>query len=121
MKLYNLKATKENRRDLRKNQTDAERLLWNKLRNKQFYELKFFRQYGIGQYIADFYCPKVKLAIELDGGQHFKEDGIVYDKKRGNYFIEFGIRTIRFSNLDVLKNLEGVLEKIKDELPLPPL
>ncbi|MBI5418439.1 endonuclease domain-containing protein [Candidatus Poribacteria bacterium] len=121
MKIYNLIDTKENRRDLRKNQTDAEKLLWNKLRNKQFFGLKFFRQYGIGQYIADFYCPKIKLVIEIDGGQHYKEDGIIYDKKREDHFTERAIRTIRFSNIDVLKNIERVLEKIKEELPLTPL
>ena len=66
--IYNKTGIKERRRELRKNQTDVERLLWKQIRNKNFFGLKFFRQYSVGAYIVDFYCPKLKLAIELDGG-----------------------------------------------------
>jgi len=65
--LQNDPALKQRRRELRRNQTDAEKALWAYLRNKQFYGMKFFRQYSIGPYILDFYCPNMKLAVELDG------------------------------------------------------
>lgn len=77
---------------------------------------KFYRQYGIGNYIADFYCPKLKLVIELDGGQHYTEEGLEYDKTREDYMSSLGIKTIRFSNSDIMKNIEGVLEIIKGDI-----
>lgn len=83
--------------------------------------LKFFRQYGIGAYIADFYCPKRRLVIEVDGGQHFSKDGKNYDTQREEYMSSLGIRTLRFSNLDILKNMEGVWERIMREVrEVPP-
>jgi very-short-patch-repair endonuclease len=66
-RVFNTIQTKTKRIVLRKNQTDAEKKLWARLRNKQFYGYKIFRQYGVGQYIADFYCPRLKLVIEVDG------------------------------------------------------
>lgn len=120
MKVFNRKETKERRRELRKGQTDAERQLWNQLRNKQMRGYKFFRQYGIGLYVADFYCPLSKLAIEVDGGQHYSEEGKIHDERRAEFLEGLGIRTIRFDNLDVLKNLKGVLESILNELPPAP-
>ena len=120
MKVFNWKETKEMRQELRKGQTDAERRLWNQLRNKQRRGYKFFRQYGIGLYVADFYCPLLKLVIEVDGGQHYSEDGKIHDERRAEFLEGLGIRTIRFNNLDVLKNLEGVLESIENELPPTP-
>jgi very-short-patch-repair endonuclease len=80
---------------------------------------KFFRQYGIGEYIADFYCPEQRLAIEIDGSQHYTDDGREYDESREKYMISLSIKTIRFSNLDVLQNIEGVLSQIEKELELP--
>ena len=117
MELFNKKATKEKRKTLRKNGTDAERLLWSKLRNKQINGYKFFRQYGIGQYIVDFYCPQLKAVIEVDGGQHYTHEGLEHDKQREERMVSCGIKTIRFSNLDILKNINGVLMRIKEELP----
>ena len=81
---------------------------------------KFFRQYGIGSYIADFYCPALKVVVEVDGGQHYSEDGKIYDDQRDKFFRTLDIRTIRFNNLDVLRNLEGVVENLQKELPLTP-
>ena len=120
MIVFNRQETKEKRRHLRKEQTDAERQLWNQLRNKQMNGYKFFRQYGIGSYIADFYCPALKVVIEVDGGQHYSEDGKIYDDQRDKFFRTLDIRTIRFNNLDVLRNLEGVVENLQKELPLTP-
>ncbi|PIU86267.1 MAG: hypothetical protein COS67_03340 [Deltaproteobacteria bacterium CG06_land_8_20_14_3_00_44_19] len=123
MEIFNRKETKEKRRELRKNLTEAEKALWEKLRGKHLEGLKFFRQYGIGAYIADFYCPQRKLAIEVDGGQHFCEEGKQYDAQREQYMSSLGIRTLRFSNLDILKNIDGTWERIirvVKELPHAP-
>lgn len=120
MRVYNIQRTKENRQSLRRNHTDAENKLWYHLRNKQFLGMKFFRQYGVGPYIADFYCPRLKLVIEVDGGQHFISSGEIYDAEREKHFTSLRIKTLRFSNLEVLKETAEVLEKIRNELPLVP-
>ena len=120
MKIFNRQDNKEKRRKLRKSQTDAERVLWHQLRNKQMGGYKFFRQYGIGSYITDFYCPSLKVVIEVDGGQHYGEEGMASDRQREEFFKRAGIRVLRFSNLDVLKNMEGVFESIQKQLPPPP-
>lgn len=114
--IFNQKETKQKRRLLRTRQTDAENKLWFQLRNKRFLNLKFFRQYAIGPYIADFYCPRLGLAIEVDGGQHFSDPGIAYDRQREEYFISLGIETLRFSNLEVLKQMNGVLKSIQERI-----
>lgn len=112
--VFNIKETLEKRKILRKNQTEAEAKLWESLRNRRFNGLKFFRQYGIGWYIADFYCPILKLAIEVDGNEHFLKDGIEYDKERHKCFRALGIKTIRFSNSDVLRSIQDVLANIAE-------
>ena len=114
--LYNSSQTKYHRRDLRKNQTEAEKRVWHFLRNKQFEGLKFFRQYGVGSYILDFYCPSLKLAIELDGGQHAESTNLVYDEKRSQFLHERRIKVLRFWNNEVIENIEGVMEKIRMEI-----
>ena len=88
MKLFNRQETISKRRGLRKTQTDAEKKLWQKLRNKQFLWYKFFRQYGISSYIVDFYCAQLKLVIELDGSQHYTENGLAYDEERKQYMCQ---------------------------------
>ncbi|MEI6269416.1 MAG: endonuclease domain-containing protein [Methylococcaceae bacterium] len=98
-------------RSLRKNQTDAERLLWQKLRNRQLLNVKFRRQFPIEPYIADFVCLELKLIIELDGSQHF--DQIAYDNKRSDFLKQRGFKIFRFWNNDVFKNTEGVMESIR--------
>jgi very-short-patch-repair endonuclease len=113
MKFINLKTTRDNRIKLREKQTDAERKLWSRLRNKRFLELKFYRQTGIGGYIADFYCPTHLLVIEVDGGQHFVEYSKVYDQKRTEFFADLNIRVLRFTNFNVLTNIDGVMECIR--------
>ena len=118
--IYNKTIFKERRRDLRRNQTEAEKILWKQLRNKGLFGLKFFRQYSVGAYIIDFYCPEYKLAIELDGGQHAEEENQEYDKIRTNYLESIGVEVMRFWNNEVLQNIEGVLEKIKMKLTPPP-
>jgi len=102
------------RRMLRKNQTEVEKIVWNKLRSGRFFGIKFFRQYGIGNYIADFYCPEFKIVVELDGGQHFEGERIEYDKKREEYMLLKGVKTLRFTNFDILHNLDGIIEHLKN-------
>ncbi len=79
-KLYDKSSTKEKRTILRENQTKAEYIIWEILRNRKFLGLKFRRQHGIGEYIADFYCSEKKIVIEIDGDTHFKDDAVEYDK-----------------------------------------
>jgi len=108
---YN-KNLKEYSRELRKNMTDAERLLWPKLRGKQLEGLQFNRQKPIGNYIVDFYCLKAKLVIEVDGSQHYSNDGKQKDRIRDEYMVQHGLKVLRFSDRDVLKNIDGVVETI---------
>jgi very-short-patch-repair endonuclease len=99
-------------RDLRKNMTDAERLIWSRLRRRQIKGHQFYRQKIIGEYIVDFFCPTARLVIEVDGGQHCSADGIKKDKVRDDHLEGVGLAVLRFSDTEVLKNIEGVLEGI---------
>jgi very-short-patch-repair endonuclease len=110
--LRNDPALKKRRRELRRNQTEAEKVAWAHLRNKQFYGMKFFRQYSIGPYVLDFYCPTMKLAVELDGGQHNQSENKEYDSVRSEYLKLQGIDVIRFWSNEVLLNREGVLAEL---------
>ena len=113
--LYNDPGTKLDRRRLRKNATDAEQKLWSILRSRRMASLKFFRQYSVGPYVLDFYCPEQRLAIEVDGGQHADVYSQQHDAHRDSYLRELNIRVIRFWNNDVLQNIEGVGKKIREE------
>ena len=104
-----------NARTLRLNQTSAETLIWNHLRNRRIEGFKFRRQYRIGSYIADFACIELSLLIELDGGQHSEASG--EDAKRSAILHLNGWHVLRFWNNEVFNNLEGVLETIRAELP----
>ncbi|MFB3851561.1 MAG: endonuclease domain-containing protein [Acidobacteriota bacterium] len=103
---------KQNARELRKNMTIAERKLWSKLRSKSVKGTKFYRQKIIGNYIVDFYCHKAKMVIELDGGQHYFGERRQKDSVRDRYLKAIGIKVLRFSDRDVLTNIEGVLQRI---------
>ena len=96
---------------LRKGQTDAEGLLWYRLRNRQLLDLKFRRQRPVGKYIADFACLEIGLVIELDGGQHL--DQLAYDQHRERAMEAMGFRTLRFWDHEVLKETDAVMEKIR--------
>ncbi|MDH4099309.1 MAG: DUF559 domain-containing protein [Nitrospirota bacterium] len=108
---YN-KNLKSCSRDLRKNMTEAEKFLWSRIRGKQLNGHQFYRQKIIGDFIVDFYCPRARLIIELDGGQHFAAEGKEKDRKRDNFMIETGLTVLRFSDREVFENIEGVLEII---------
>ena len=97
---------------LRKNQTREESLLWNAFLKK--YPLQFRRQYVIGEYIADFYCHKAKLIVELDGSGHYEPENIRKDQKRTVYFRSLGLTVIRFTNLEVMRQFRSVCEKIDE-------
>jgi len=109
------------RRELRRNQTDEEKVLWERLRGRRFYGLKFFRQYSVGPYVVDFCCPSLKLAIELDGGQHSCREQKEYDTNRTKHLKLHDIEVIRFWNNEVMQNIEGVLERITERITPPNL
>lgn len=111
-KVFNCLLLKERRRMLRKNQTRAEKILWEKLRRKNF-GCRFLRQFGIGFYIADFYCPHFKLVIEVDGGYHLKKEAQEYDAERTRIIKEFGISVLRFSNDQIMNDIEFVSYEIE--------
>jgi very-short-patch-repair endonuclease len=98
--------------NLRRKPTDAERKLWSKLRLKQLNDFQFYRQKVLGNYIVDFCCPALKLVIEVDGSQHYSEDGIKADKIRDDYLQSLGLKVLRFNDYDVLTNISGVVENI---------
>jgi very-short-patch-repair endonuclease len=103
---------RSNARALRKNSTDAERILWSELRDHRLNGASFRRQVPIGNYIADFICHAAKLVIELDGGQHFSDAGEQADAKRSAVIETKGFQVLRFGNHDVMTNRAGVLETI---------
>ncbi len=115
---YNHKLRKYSRK-LRNNMTEAEKLLWSRIRRKQIQNYQFYRQKIIGNYIVDFYCPKSNLIIELDGGQHYSDEGMKKDEIRDAYMKSLGLRVLRFSDGDVFNNIKGVLEVIWEVLNPP--
>ena len=114
--LYNQKELKEKRKELRSNSTSAEAVLWRMLKGKQIEGKRWRRQFSIGYYILDFYCPEIKLAIELDGQSHYTFHGAREDDIRTQFLNSRGIRVIRFENRLIWDNLQGVLDIIKAEL-----
>jgi very-short-patch-repair endonuclease len=104
-------------RSLRGTQTDAERALWHRLRDRRLHGWKFRRQHEIDLYIVDFVCADAALVVELDGGQHGEQ--LIYDETRTRKLQEMGYRVLRFWNNDVLKNLDTVLEVIMEALASP--
>ncbi|MCX5900439.1 MAG: endonuclease domain-containing protein [Proteobacteria bacterium] len=97
---------------LRSTMTDAEILLWARIKGKQLKGMQFYRQKIIGRYIADFYCAAAKLVIEVDGSQHYTDDGRKRDEIRDAYMQNLGLKVVRFSDTDVLTNIDGVVEHI---------
>ena len=96
--------------------TNAERHLWAKIRMKQLKEYQFYRQKPIGDYIVDFFCPRAKLVIEVDGSQHFSDEMTEYDRIRNEYLSSLGLRVLRFTNTDVLTHIERVIENIIENI-----
>ena len=112
---YNRKHL-ERSRALRTNMTEAEKELWAALRMDQLKQYRFYRQKPIGDYIADFYSPKARLVIEVDGGQHFTEEGAGNDHVRDEYMASLGLRILRFTNNEVMENIDGVVWRVYEAL-----
>ena len=108
----NRKELKAFRRNLRKNLTPAEVALWQHLKAGKLNGTSWRRQFSVGDYILDFYCPVAKLCVELDGEGHFTMQGDTYDYDRTEFLTSLGIRVLRFENKDVWGNIELVLETI---------
>lgn len=102
-------------RALRRNSTEAERLLWSRLRSRRLAGLKFRRQAPIGRYIVDFLCIEKKVIVELDGGQHNWETRIDRDKNRHDWLESQGYKVLRFWNFEVYQDVQTVLNKIANE------
>ncbi|MCX7602396.1 MAG: endonuclease domain-containing protein [Meiothermus sp.] len=109
-------ALSERARELRRNMTPAERKLWSVLRG---FSVRFRRQRPIGPYIVDFYCAEAGLVIEVDGESHFSQEGRAYDARRDAYLQSLGLRVLRFSNLEVLSNADGVALMVERALARP--
>ncbi|MBN9286724.1 MAG: endonuclease domain-containing protein [Gammaproteobacteria bacterium] len=97
---------------LRTNSTDPECMLWKYIRKKQILNVQFYRQKVIGDYIVDFFAPAVKLVIEIDGAQHYENDGVEKDLSRDAYLNELGLKVLRFDNNQVKGSLNSVLDAI---------
>ena len=110
-KIFNRLEQKEKRQTLRRERTKAEVLLWQRLRAGQI-GWKFSQQYSVGPYILDFYCPQLKLALEIDGPTHEGAEATVYDANRQAFVESYGIRFLRFSNEQIYHQLDEVVESI---------
>jgi len=104
--IFNRSSDTEKRRRLRRESPLAEQRLWHRLRNRQLMGYRFRRQYGVGPYVLDFYCPELKLAIEVDGDSHFAAGE--YDRERQRYIESLGIRVLRFTNREVFERLDDL-------------
>ncbi|HEX2171551.1 MAG TPA: endonuclease domain-containing protein [Dehalococcoidia bacterium] len=106
-------------RDMRRSSTEAERVLWSRLRNRQVVRAKFRRQHAFGTTILDPYCDDNWLAIEVDGGQHYNEMNHVRDEERTAFLYSKGVRVLRFSNHEVLTEIDAVFDVIHQALATP--
>ena len=115
-KLYNRKHEKEKRRELRQNETFAEKNFWSQLRNRNFLGLKFKRQFSIDRYIIDFYCPEHKIAIEVDGSVHELDEVKANDEQRQKILESYGVRFIRVTNEEYFGNPNIAFDRIEKEI-----
>jgi very-short-patch-repair endonuclease len=106
----------ERAKELRKNMTSAEKILWNHYLRK--FKYRVLRQRPIDHFIVDFYCAELKLVIEVDGDSHFTDDGRIYDLERTAKLEGYGLKVIRFTNNEVLNNIEGVCQQIEKAIAL---
>ena len=103
-------------KELRKYETEAEKILWTKLNKNQMMGLQFRRQHPINRFIADFYCVKIKLVIEVDGSIHELPEYEVYDIGRSEILNDFGITVIRFSNEQIINDINSIIDKIEENV-----
>jgi very-short-patch-repair endonuclease len=111
--IFNKFDQKEKRRELRNNMPKAEVVLWKHIGRKKVLGYRFLRQFSISSYILDFYCPRLRLAIEIDGDTHWKDEEIVYDKKRQTEIEHLGIQFLRFNNEEVFFDLNSIMQRIE--------
>ena len=114
MNYSNHPATKDYRQLLRKTETPAERMLWRKIKGKQLDGYRFRQQHGYGPYVLDFYCPALRLCIELDGDVHDEERVRIKDEERTEFLCEQRIHVLRFRNKDVETDVDGVLNRVRE-------
>ena len=112
--MINPKKTKKSRRYLRKNMTWWEVRIWSELQGKKMFGFKVRRQYGFDNYIIDFYCPKLKLAIELDGDVHYLKEKQFIDQKKDQRLTEAGIKVVRIMNTDLEEDYESTFVYLED-------
>jgi len=113
---YNL-GLKERAREMRKNPTPAESIMWDLLLNDEAFDgYRFLRQKPIDQYIVDFYCSKLMLAIEIDGSVHDEIDTHNYDKMRSEKLKKYGIKVIRYRNDDVMNNIDAIRKDLEKQI-----
>ncbi|MDY4513335.1 MAG: endonuclease domain-containing protein [Paludibacteraceae bacterium] len=115
-RINNLRDTLNLRRRLRKNMTPAEVALWTMIRKRQVGNYRFQRQFGIGPYVADFYCDEAKLVIELDGEAHNDQAQMEHDRIRTEYMEALGIEVLRFENFEVFDYAQRTLDTIKQKI-----
>lgn len=113
---FNKTEMKDRRRELRSNITPCEKLMWIFLRSRNTKGQKFRRQYSVDSYVIDFYCPSLKLAIEIDGEIHEKEDQKKYDAERQKHIEQFGIRFLRIKNEEVINDMDKVMKNVEDTI-----
>lgn len=113
---YNKTESKVRRRQLRKDMTHCEKLMWIYLRNRNLSGQKFRRQYSVDSYIIDFYCPSLKLAIEIDGEIHEQEDQKTYDIARQRHIEGYGIKFLRIKNEEIINDMDTVMKNIEDTI-----
>lgn len=104
------------RRALRKNMPKAEIILWSYLKGKQISGLKFRRQYSIGNDTVDFYCPSIRLAIEIDGESHLYQKQQIKDQEKEKMLANSGIKLVRYLNTEIYDNIEGVIEDLYKQI-----
>jgi very-short-patch-repair endonuclease len=114
-KAYNKKSQTPLRRALRRSMSKAEAILWKGLSRRQMHGYKFRRQYGVDQYVLDFYCPRLKPAIEVDGDSHYIAGAEENDLVRQKHIEDFGIEFLRFTDSDVYENIDGVYQVIYEK------
>lgn len=114
---YN-RALVEQAKELRKNPTQAEKKLWNDY--LRAFKFRVLRQRPIDHFIVDFYCPQLKLVIEVDGDSHFTAAGQEHDTERTRVLAGYGLKVLRFTNGEVLNNFAGVCQRIRNLIPQPP-
>ena len=112
-KLYNQTSEKQKRQALRNNMPPAEKIVWAKLKSQLIEGCKFRRQYSIDAFVIDFYSPELKLAIEIDGDSHYQDGVPEYDRERQVFLESKGTKILRFTNQEVYKDLDGVVERIR--------